>query len=57
MFKQIVFLTLEALKGGGGGQIDPPPSIFLALNVCSLTECQKLWHNCSLFMNTSFGTN
>ena len=31
-------LTLEAL--GGGGQIDPP-LIFLALNFCSLTDCQK----------------
>ena len=40
-----------------GGQIDPPPSIFLALNFCSLTDCQKLWHNCSLFVNTSFDTN
>ena len=34
-----------------------PPSIFLALNFCSLTDCQKLWHNCSLFVNTSFDTN
>ena len=49
-----MFLTLEAL--GGGGQIDPP-SIFLALNFSSLTDCQKLWHNCSLFVNTSFDTN
>ena len=23
----------------------------------SLTNCQKLWHNCSLFVNTSFDTN
>ena len=54
-------LTLEALRGGGGGrgkgQIDPHPSIFLALNFCSLTDCQKLWHNCSLFVNTSFDSN
>ena len=48
-------LTLEAL-GGGGDQIDPP-LIFLALNFCSWTDCQKLWHNCSLFVNTSFDTN
>ena len=35
-------------KGGGGrGQ-------FLALNFCSLTNYQKLWHNCSLFVKTSF---
>ena len=33
------------------------PSIFLALNFYSLTDCQKLWHNCSLFVNTSFDTN
>ena len=49
-------IILETLKGGGGGEIDPP-SIFLALNFCSLTDCQKLWHNCSLFVNTSFDTN
>ena len=47
--------TLEALRGGGG-QINPL-SIFLALNFCSLTDCQELWHNCSLFVNTSFDTN
>ena len=47
-------LTLEALRGEG--QIDPP-SIFLALIFCSLLDCQKLWHNCSLFVNTSFDTN
>ena len=46
-------LILEALRG----QIDPPPSIFLALNFYSLTDSQKLWHNCSLFVNTSFDTN
>ena len=34
-----MILTLEAL--GGGGQFDPPPSIFLALKFCSLTDCQK----------------
>ena len=28
------------------------PSIFLALNFCSLTDYQKLWHNCSLFVKT-----
>ena len=28
-----------------------------ALNFCSLTDCQKLWHNCSLFVNTYFDTN
>ena len=48
-------LTLEALRGGGA-QIDPP-SIFLVLNFCSWTDCQKLWHNCSLFVNTSLDTN
>ena len=29
--------------GGGGGQSDSP-SIFLALNFCSLTGYQTLWH-------------
>ena len=42
--------------GWGGGQIDPP-SKFLAVNFCSLTDCQKLLHNCFLFVNTSFDTN
>ena len=49
-----LILTLEAL---GGGVKLTPPSIFLALNFCSLTDCQKLWYNCSLFVNTSFDTN
>ena len=53
LFRQFNPSSLE----GGGGQIDPPPSIFLALNFCSLTDCQKLWHNCSLFVNTFFDTN
>ena len=47
-------LTLEALRGGIKLT---PPSIFLDLNFWSLTDCQKLWHNCSLFVNTSFDTN
>ena len=36
-------------KGGGGGG-----GHFLALNFCSLTNYLKLWHNCSLFVKTSF---
>ena len=52
--KNLSYLTQEALRGG---HIDPPPSIFLALNFYSFTDCQKLWHNCSLFVNTSFNTN
>ena len=50
-------LTLEAL--GGGSKIDHPTPrlIFLALNFCSLSDCQKLQYNCSLFVNTSFDTN
>ena len=50
-------LTLEALRGGGGGGQSDPPSFILALNFCSLTDCQKLWHNCSFFVNTSFDIN
>ena len=30
------------------------PSIFLALNFFCLTNYQKLWYNCSLFVNTAF---
>ena len=51
-----VFLTLEALRGGGV-ELTSPPSIFLALNFCSLNDCQMFCHNCSLFVNTSFDTN
>ena len=54
--EQNVIVNPRSLEGGGI-QIDPTPSTFLALNFCSLTDCQKLWHNCSLFVNTSFGTN
>ena len=41
-------------KGGG---VNLTPSIFLVLNFCSLTDYQKLWHNCSLFVKTSFDPN
>ena len=34
-------LTLEGIRGGGGGS-DCHPSLFLALNFCSLTDYQKL---------------
>ena len=47
-------LTLEGIRGGC--QSDPP-SIFLVLNFYSLTDYQKLWHNCSLFVKTSFDPN
>ena len=50
-------LTLEGTRGEGGFQSDHPLSIFLALNFCSLTDYQKLWHNCSLFVKTSFDSN
>ena len=62
----IIFLLLaltflvfnpRSLEGGGGVKLTPPPSLFLALNFCFLTDCQKFWHNCSLFVNTSFDTN
>ena len=32
-------------------------SIFLALNYCCLADYQKLWYNCSFFVNTSFDAN
>ena len=41
----------------GGGQIAPFPAIFLALNFCCFTDCQKLWYNSSLFVSTSFDAN
>ena len=46
--------TLEGIRGFNP---TPPTSIFLALNFCSLTDYQKLWHNCSLFVKTSFDFN
>ena len=46
----IDLLTLETLTWGGG-------SLFLALNFCRLTDWQKLWYNCSLFVNTFFDVN
>ena len=52
-------LTIEASRGGGGGgrgQTDLP-SIFLALNFCCLTDCQKIWYSCSLLVTTSFDSN
>ena len=42
---------LEALGEGGGGG-----GLWLYI-LCSLTNYQELWHNCSLFVNTSFDTN
>ena len=41
-FRQHELFNPRSLEVGGGGQIDPTPSIFLALNFCSLTDCQKL---------------
>ena len=41
-------------EGGGGVKLTSTPSIILALNFCSLADCQKLWHNCPLFVKTSF---
>ena len=38
---------------GGGAHFDTPLT-FLALNFCSLTDYQKLFHNCSLFVKTFF---
>ena len=46
--------------GGGGGDIPSIPdaiAISLALNLRCLTDCQKLWYNCSLFVNTYFDTD
>ena len=56
----IVLLTLEGIRGGGGGggrREQSDSSIFLALSFYSLTDYQKLWHNCSLFVKTSFDFN
>ena len=53
----IVLLTLEGIRGGGGRREQSDSSIFLALSFYSLTDYQKLWHNCSLFVKTSFDFN
>ena len=47
-------LTLEGIRGGGS---ICTPLNFLALNFCSLTDYQKLWHNCFLLVKTSFDLN
>ena len=50
----ILFLALEGIRMGG---VNLTTSIFLVLNFCSLTDYQNLWHNCSLFVKTSFNPN
>ena len=47
-------MSVNPRRHGGGVHFDPPPSSFLALDFCSLTDYQKLWHNCSLIVKTSF---
>ena len=44
--------TINSRRHKGGSSLD-----FLALNFYSLTNYQKLWHNCSLFVKTSFDSN
>ena len=55
----VMMLTLEASRKGGGGveESNGSPTIILASNLNALTNCQKLWHNCSLIMNTYFDVN
>ena len=55
--KLFKWATVNPRSLGSGGGANWPPSIFLALNFCSLTDYQKLWYSCSLFVNTSFDTN
>ena len=50
-------LTLEGMKAGGHFDPPPHPFEFLALNFFTLTDYQKPWHNCSLFVKTSFDPN
>ena len=40
-----------------GVQINTTLLDILALDFCCLTNCQKLWYNCSLFLNTFFDAN
>ena len=57
-FKQVGWLQqLFNPRSLEGGRVKLTPPRLLALNFCSLTDCQKLWHNCFLFVNTSFDTN
>ena len=47
-------LTLEGMRGeGGGGHFDTPSGFLALMFFCSLTDYQKLSHNCSLFVKTS----
>ena len=43
-------LIINPGRHGGGGVVNLTPLDFLALNFCSLTDYQKLWHNCSLLI-------
>ena len=55
MLNKYIYINPRSLEEG---QIDlPPPAIILALNFYYLTDRQKLWHNCSLFVNSSFIIN
>ena len=48
-----LYLTLEKLSGMGV-KIDTPLDFFFVSNFCCLTDFQKLWYNCSMFVSTSF---
>ena len=56
--QQFFMFNPKSLKGMSNG---PPPLPFpldvLASNLNALTNCQKLWHNCFLIINTCFDIN
>ena len=42
---------------GEGVKLTPYPTRVFLLKFCCLTNCQKFWYNCSLFVDTSFDPN
>ena len=44
-------------RGGGVGQSDPPRFFWLLIFSAFYSDCQKLFYNSSLFVNTSFDAN
>ena len=51
-------INSRSLEGGRGGvKLTPTPFDFFGFKFQLLDRLSKLWHNCSLFVNTSFDAN
>ena len=57
-FSDLLIITLEGIRVGGGVNLTPSPLDFFGFNFFfSLTDHQKLWYNGSLFVKRSFEPN